>query len=315
MNWKLKAAIQNLISLLPLNYGNYIYYLIQRHLGNLKCINPVSRFQAAMGIIERIEKNNHSIADKKILEIGTGHQLNLPIALWLCGASEIITVDVNPYLKPMLVFEDIAYIHSNRQEILNIFGHYAEQPVFKERFSKLIAKTNTNFTSLLDTMNVQYWAPADATCLNLDSQSIDYHISFTVLEHISPEILLRILQEGKRVLRKEGFFVHCIDFSDHFSHSDRSISSINFLKFSDSEWCRLAGNDFMFQNRLRIDDFLLLLDKAQLNIVSLEKTIDARAKEDLDRGLVLHESFRGKPSDVNATITAWLVGSSSATPQ
>jgi hypothetical protein len=30
--------------------------------------------------------------------------------------------------------------------------------------------------------------------------------------------------------------VHNIDFTDHFSHSDPSISSVNFLQFSESQW-------------------------------------------------------------------------------
>ena len=49
-----------------------------------------------------------------------------------------------------------------------------------------------------------------------------------------------------------------VDYSDHFSHSDQTISSINFLRYSDDEWQRYAGNRYMYMNRLRHDDVLAL---------------------------------------------------------
>ncbi|MFM6005613.1 MAG: methyltransferase domain-containing protein, partial [Sphaerospermopsis kisseleviana] len=93
---------------------------------------------------------------------------------------------------------------------------------------------------LLQFINVDYIAPGDASELSIPSNSIDFHTSYTVFEHIPPDIIKAIIKEGKRVLKSNGLFVHKIDYSDHFSHSDKSISAINFLQFSDSEWNRIA---------------------------------------------------------------------------
>ncbi|MBE9572765.1 MAG: methyltransferase domain-containing protein, partial [Proteobacteria bacterium] len=48
--------------------------------------------------------------------------------------------------------------------------------------------------------------------------SIDYHISTTVFEHIPGKDIERILNEAKRILKREGIAIHFIDLSDHFQH-------------------------------------------------------------------------------------------------
>ena len=40
--------------------------------------------------------------------------------------------------------------------------------------------------------------------------------------------------------------MHFVDLSNHFQHQDQSITRINFLKFSDLEWNRIAGNEFAY---------------------------------------------------------------------
>jgi len=72
--------------------------------------------------------------------------------------------------------------------------------------------------------NVQYLAPADAANTNLLDNSIDYHISTNVLEHISYEVIRNIFIEAKRILKDKGVAIHFIDLSDHFQHQDNSIS-------------------------------------------------------------------------------------------
>ena len=132
-----------------------------------------------------------------------------------------------------------------------------------------------------------------------------------MLEHIPPEVLSKILGEANRVLRDDGLFVHCIDFSDHFSHSDRSISAINFLQFGEDEWAKFAGNRYMYQNRLRIDDFNCLARNAGLEIISVEAEVDPTSVAVLEGGFPLNERFRGKSVDVNATANAWVVATPS----
>jgi hypothetical protein len=75
---------------------------------------------------------------KTFLEVGTGHQLNIPIALWLCGAGRTITIDLNPYLRSELIREDISYFRKNSEEIRRLFSEQAQQPLYEERLCKLL---------------------------------------------------------------------------------------------------------------------------------------------------------------------------------
>ena len=70
---------------------------------------------------------------------------------------------------------------------------------------------------------------------------MDYHISTTVFEHIPRADIARILKEAKRILKKGGVAIHFIDLSDHFQHQDKSITRINFLRYSDEEWDKIGG--------------------------------------------------------------------------
>ena len=141
------------------------------------------------------------------------------------GADKVISVDLNPYLKEELVKADLDYIQKNKIKIEKLFGDY----IFNDRLNSLLnyIRSEYNLVNLLKFINVEYISSGDASQLPLSSQSINFHTSYTVFEHIPPEIPKAILIEGNRILKDNGLFVHKIDYSDHFSHSDKSISSIN----------------------------------------------------------------------------------------
>ena len=70
-----------------------------------------------------------------------------------------------------------------------------------------------------------------------------------------------------------------IDYSDHFSHSDKSISSVHFLQFSDGKCNKIAGNRYMYMNRLRHDDFVSLFQDLNNHILINEPTNNNRVSE------------------------------------
>ena len=316
MHWKLKALVQNTAATLPPRLSHACYYFLQRRFGNLRVTNPTKRLAAGVKIAERMARQGQSVESKTFLEVGTGHQLNLPIALWLCGASQVTTVDLNPYLQAELVTADLKYMQTHPAEIAAVFGRIAETPIFVGRFSQLAALDTERCTlrDILSLMNIRYLAPVNAARLPIPSASIDCHVSYTVFEHIPAPTLAAILEEGKRLITDTGLFIHCIDCSDHFSHSDRRISSVNFLQFSESEWDRLAGNQYMYQNRLRADDFTALFNQAGLAMADVETIVDTRALEELRQGLVLDERFRRKRVEDNAATWLWTVASNGPMP-
>jgi SAM-dependent methyltransferase len=301
MRWQLKARLQNAVAALPFA-SDAVYYAIQRTAGGLRRgrNHPVERFAAAVRMAEWIESAGSNIPGKRFVEVGTGHMVNLPTAFWLLGAGETITVDLNRYLSEKLVKESNQYVRENEQLILNLFGDRSASRTFKDRFAQLVVFRG-GLDDLLAMMNVRYFSPSDARALPIGDNSIDFHVSNTVLEHIAPDSLSEILAEAKRVLRRGGLLVHHIDPSDHFSHSDDSIAAINFLKFSEGDWRRWAGNRFMYHNRLRARDFISLFEGAGARILRSEKHVDERSLMELKNGFALAKEFESVPPDDLAT--------------
>lgn len=307
MHWKLKAAIQNVMGRLPSDLANPIYYGLQRSCGGLRRTSPVSRFKAGIEMVHRLHLFERSVGSAAFLEVGTGHQLNLPLSLWLCGAGRITTVDLNRYLRERLVMDDLAYLRHHRKQIRDLFFKIPQYDLFDDRFNRLVNANSLG--EVLSLTNIRYLAPADAGRLDMKDRSVDFHFSYTVLEHIPAGELTRIFREGRRVLKPDGLFVHCIDFSDHFAHSDRSVSTLNFLQFSEGDWKRLAGNRYMYHNRLRVDEFRELAAESGLEILALDARVDEAAMEVLRNGFPLNERFRDKDLQINAATEAWLVAS------
>ncbi len=315
MNWKIKAHIQNAVAVLPPDLSYKTYEFLQRKFGNLNVTNPTSRLKAGIRMADYIREQDRPLEARSFLEVGTGRLVNCPIALWLCGAGRIVTVDLNPYLAPDLVRMDLGYMQTNKAAIEALFTDYVEEKVFQTRFQQLMElDLQCDITPLLKTMQIEYLAPADATHLGLAEHSIDYHVSYTVMEHIPPDILRGIFLESKRILAPDGLLVHCIDFSDHFSHSDSSISPIHFLQFTEAQWKRLAGNRYMYHNRLRVDEFLAIVAEAGLTILRSVPQIDPRSLEELAGDFSLSERFRSKPPETIATINTWLVATPAEAP-
>lgn len=160
---------------------------------------------------------------------------------------------------------------------------------------------------LFELCGLCYAAPADATRLDLPAESVHLHFSFAVFEHIPGSILVPLLAEAARVLRPVGLALHLVDHSDHFSHADRSLSPVHFLQFDDTQWDRLAGNRYMFMNRLRADDYEAIYARAGHEIVRHDCQRDDQVYAAIRTGAVpLARRFAGKSADVLAGMSSWI---------
>ena len=307
MHWKIKSVIQNSISLLPKQFSYPVYYWLQRHFGNLHQINPISGLVAGIDIWERIINYGYDPTNKIFLEVGTGRIPLVPLSFWLMGAKQTITIDLNPYLKEELVKESIDYIIINREKIEKLFDRLLD----KSRLDLLVVFYQKKHFSIHDVLNmcqIQYIAPGDAAKTKLPPQIIDFHISYYVLEHISPNNIEKIFHEGNRILCNDGLFIHRIDYSDHFSHQDKSISPINFLQYSEKMWQFFAGNRYMYMNRLRHDDFIRLFKSIGHIIIAEEVDRDESLLKLLEEGkLKLNDNFSVKSNDILSITAAWII--------
>jgi len=258
VNWRVKAAVQRAVARLPRRMGDSLYYFLQRRFGGLRNLDPTSRFSRGVEIVERLCKEGLGVSGATAVEVGTGWRINVPIALWLCGVSRIHSVDKNRYLRLGLVLKDCRWLLAHRDLVCELLGDFGDSPA--KRLDELDRVLNHDGTQLFDLLGFSYLAPADARSLPLRTDSVDFHFSVTVLEHIPEEVIVPILLEGCRVVRRGGCLVHFVDPSDHYAHSEYAVSRQNFLRFSAAEWHRIAGNRFAYHNRLRVDAYRRILE-------------------------------------------------------
>lgn len=306
MNWKIRALCQKAVAALPSAVSYGLYNQLQKTLGqmNTQSVDPTLLFQRTSSILTEIVDTGQSVAGASFLEVGTGWKLTIPMALWLCGARKVITVDLNPYLRPDLVQREVEYICRNRDLVTEIFAGIADSDYVYEQIEKLDAITSPSLQEVMSIMKVEYLAPADVSDLAL-GETIDYCISHTVLEHIPRAKLAGILNHTYELLRTDGLSVHFIDPSDHFSHRDPDISDINFLQFSESQWDFWADNRYSYHNRLRVDDYKMLFEQTKHRIVNEVAECDPDALQLLESGFPLAVPFATKPTHVNAS--TWLL--------
>lgn len=307
MHWKIKAFIQNAIARLPAAVSHPAYYAVQRSFGSLRRVDPLPTLRIAARIARAIRQADASIERATLLEIGTGRRLVLPITMWLLGANRIVTCDLHAYLRYDLVREDLQILKSEADLVRRIL---ADLDLDRDRFDSLLhfSGTNGRLPDLLKLCKIEYLAPADAADLPLSDHSVNLHLSTSVLEHIAEPQLIRILGEGARIITEDGLFVHCIDHSDHFSHSDPALSAVNFLRYSDARWSRLAGNRFMYMNRLQVDDYSRIFRLCQHEIVALRTTVDGVLRKQIEeRRLPIQPKYSHKPPETLATLVSIFV--------
>jgi hypothetical protein len=211
----------------------------------------MKRLPAQVKMVRWLNEQEIAIEDCTFFEVETSHIPLVPIGFFLSGAGRIITVDLHRRMDWELTRGSLEWIVSHRHEFESIYqGNVASKAVFDERFGTIV-KEKSIPQRFQEGARIVYLVPMDAANTQLPENIVDWHFSVTTLEHIPEAVLRDILAEAKRILKPTGIAIHFVDLSDHFSHKDRSISSINFLKFSDSEWNRLAGNEFAYCHRLR----------------------------------------------------------------
>ena len=310
MDWRLKSLIQRTVArLLPGACSNACYYQIQKSFGNLKN-------ETESRVLSAIEIGNvvgNALIDASVLEVGTGRRLNVPIVLWLLGAKEVISVDLNRYLRPELVAADIDYYRIHRKWLEDSLVSLRMSSDCVDRLNRLLSVSASSSHELVNSLfrlcRVTYVAPTEAAAVGFETDRFDIHVSTHVLEHVTPNALVQILEDGARILKSGGTCVHLIDLSDHFAHSDGKISRVNFLQFDENKWSHYAGNRFMYMNRLRASDYLDIFRHSGFQIIRLESGIDHHCLHLIRSGVVpIAEYFRGKDVEDLATLRLLVCG-------
>ena len=306
--WMLKNFFERGLNALPPRHSERIYYQIQRKFGSLKEVDPIGRLKTGKNFWIKLLHRGKDPTDKVFLEVGTGSMPIVPLALWLLGAKEVISVDLYRLAKIELIRDYVWHICENSDSIKQAFFPLSIINSRLETLTSLLgSETNFSFENYAKATKLKYIAPGDASNIDLEANSIDFHISHAVLEHIPSREIPKILLEAKRLTAKDGLIVHAIDYSDHYAKSDSSISYVNFLRYSEAKWSKI-NNRFNYMNRLRHDDFLKIFDNLNLNIVETEEKKHPNAKKYLSEHIEeLSEIYRDKELSTLEITGAWII--------
>ena len=313
MRWKINSRIKNLIAMLPDFIGDNVYYFIQRKFGGLKKSDTLylQNIAASKKIWTLIILSKKEPRNKVFFELGTGRVPEVPFYLWLMGADKIYTLDIQQLVKNNLISEFFQNVIKNENIIRDELGEFLiEERLNKFKSNILIKKESELIEFMESVMKIIYFPKLDAKKTSLLDNTIDFYFSNNVFEHINIESISDILIEQKRITKNNGLMINYIDYSDHFSHTDKSISSINFLQYDDISWSKYGANRFIYMNRLRHDDFINIFDKHSYNCIITEINREVNFNEIIKKNsFEIHESFRKKSKDTLSILGSWFVHS------
>jgi SAM-dependent methyltransferase len=284
MDWRIKGIVQKLLSAAP--GGARVNSALQRLLGDLRDFEREVRSKTLddwVPLVRLARSCGPSPVGLRMVEVGTGWFPTLPLCFHLAGASSCTTFDLDRHLNPSLLLRLLHALGPHVPAIAAAAG--CDPAVVTARLSRLGGLGSPS--DVLLACAIDYRAPADATRTGLAADSVDVVYSNSVLEHVPAQVLDSLMRESFRVLRPGGLALHSVNCGDHYAYFDRSITPINYLRYSERAW-RWWNNRLQFQNRLRASDFLTSAERAGLELVETRW----RARPELVEAL---ESMRVAP--------------------
>jgi SAM-dependent methyltransferase len=269
MDWRLKCAAHWLFSLPGL--GRF-YYKFKRHVARSVFRRP-AELQDDLDMARRHFQHLSDYVEAppdqaRCMEFGAGRDLINNLCLWCLGVDRQLCVDLNDILQPELVNSAIQSLHE------------LAAPDFKRLPDAPDLPSASLVQELRDRFGIDFRAPFDARATGLPDGSLDFIYSTNTLEHVPPEEIMAILIECRRVLAPNGALSFKIDYADHYSYADKSISAYNFLRFSPGAW-RVFNPPLHYQSRLRHADYAALFMASGFEILSDETILPTQAEAQL----------------------------------
>lgn len=258
MNYKAKNLLQSLFSYIP--RGEYANYLFQRYVtkrlppSNVKFLKKVN--DGVQHYRNFKSHNKLTSPSGKYYEFGAGWTLTIPLTMSFLGF-DVYCIDIRRLIIKDLIIGSLKKFDANKKNL----------PPELDRIEIGEIDHNDLLGSLQSKYGLKYFAPLDARATGFPDETFDFMSSTVTMEHIPKDDILKILIECYRILKSGGILSMTIDYQDHWSYFDKSISIYNFLKYSSSEWSKY-NPPLHFQNRLRHSDYKTLISRSGFTVVS-----------------------------------------------
>lgn len=279
MNFKYKCFLQTFFSNIP--KGEKANYLFQKYF--TKSLPPsydqfLGKVTTAFNHYNNFKEHNQlSIKNNRYYEFGAGWNLIIPLAMSFLDF-EVYCIDIKRLIIKELIDDSLYKFNFNR----NNLPFHLNRPIILDK---------NNLASLKSRYMLRYYAPKDARATQFDENYFDFISSSLTLEHIPKNDILLILRECYRILSKGGILSITIDYQDHWSYFDKSISIYNYLKYTSEEW-KKYNPSLHYQNRMRHSDYLDLISQTDFNIVKEIPRLPSEAEKETLKALNISEEFK-----------------------
>src|SRR5882762_3400246 len=306
-SWLVKALVQRGIGALP--NPHYWNELLQDRVTHSLDLTK-ERFEVSLGNcrnhLEQLQRYGSTATSGSFsaFELGTGWFPTVPIGLFLCGAREVWTWDIVPFLRR----ERLKLTIRRFLELEHVLrGHFHALPERLTRLREVMALCESpeglGPAELLERLGI-YYRIGNASRSDLPPQSVDLIVSDVVLEYLSPEELFEILLEFRRIAVPDAVMSHTIGLGDQYASYESGITQFNFLRFPDWAW-RCLNNPVIPLNRLRVSDYRRVFSESGFQVV--DETSQRGDPAELAR-TPLAARFRGYSIEDLLVIYTWLVG-------
>lgn len=280
MDWRLKVGRQAILTRLP--FGRLLRVTKRRLVGYRP--NPANLSDTLKNWSQMRAALSHtggSIEGATVLEIGTGWFPTIPILQCLQGAKHVYMSDLHAHL------DDVSFAAT--------LDFLRRVDPAEPRLRGIRSRKDLPLT---------YLAPFDVN--TLADGSIDLVTSRTVLEHIPPDELVRLLKSLRPKLSARGRMVHLVDHSDHLEHADKSISKINFLTWPEHRHAWVNRLTREGENRLRHHEYPPLFALAGYRLLLEQDKIHEPTRQ-LAKSLPLQWRFAAMTPEQLATMSSLYV--------
>lgn len=302
-DWRIKAAVQSGLSLLP-RAPRLVDAARRRRTPYLEDRYVRGKWAHVIRHARAADRSGAPLRGRHVLDLGTGWFPIVPVGLRLAGAARVTTIDVVEHLdaaRLRLTLERVLALTDDGTLSLPRGVDSLDETVL-DTMRRLVARPGTlDPVPTLAELGVAVHI-GDARDLDAveESASASMFVSNNTLEHIDADVIHGVLTEFRRLTSTTPHAVmhHHIDLADHYAHADPRIGPFHYLRYSQRRW-RLIDNALLHQNRLRASEYERLHEESGWRIV--ERREERRDVEDLRR-VPVHADFAGFDEDDLAVV-------------
>jgi SAM-dependent methyltransferase len=216
-------------------------------------------------LLDSIEKYSFLGEQSRLLELGTGwmHWEAITARLFYDFKATLFDVWDNRQLQGL---------KNNIMQLKSVLPTLDIDDNLRERAYYMINRISTieSFEELYKLLGFTYVVSSGSILNVCEKNCFDVVLSAGVMEHVYKNQLPSLLSDLKKLLKPDGYSIHSINLRDHLKQYARSVSSKQYLKYSDRHWNRWLQNDVQYINRIQRPEWIELFENAGYVLVNEE---------------------------------------------